>query len=166
MFQNDLEEWEKAHVNALTLRMIFLATGGTLLATALAFVLRQTALGEINPELLFIPWGIVLVLGISTAFKKGVEEERARVADAAKTTATAAPAAKKATTKKRKTTRKKAAVKTVTAKKVAAPKKPAAKKPAKKKTAAKKTATAKKAAPKKTGAAKKATTRKKTTAKK
>ena len=29
MFDNNLEEWEKAHVNALTLKMIFLATGGS-----------------------------------------------------------------------------------------------------------------------------------------
>ncbi len=156
MFDSNLEEWEKAHVNALTLKMIFLATGGTLLATALAFILRTSGMGDINPELLFVPWGIVVVLGVSTAFKKGVEEERARAAAAAK--AAPKPAAPKKTA-----TKKKAATKKSTAKKKAAPKKAAAKKTTTKKTTTK--TTAKKAAPKKTGAAKKKTT-KKTAAKK
>lgn len=154
MLHNDLEEWEKAHVNAITLKMIFLATGGTLLATAVAFVLRKTALGEIQPELLFVPWGIVLVLGISAAFKKGVEEERARQVAVAKAAAKTTTPAKKKTRKK--TTRKKAVKSTTAAKSTTTAKK----------TTAKKT-TAKKAAPKKTGTTKRKTTaKKKTTTKK
>ena len=176
MIDNDLEDWEKSHVNSLTLKMIFWATAGTLLATAIAYILKKSALGDIQPELLFVPWGIVLVLGISTAFKRGVAAERERYR--AVTAAETKPAAKtttrkKATTKRKKaTTKKTAAASTATAATTASAtaKKPAAKKATtRKKTAAKttaaKTTTAKKAAPKKTATKKKTTTKKTTTKK-
>lgn len=78
MRKHKVEEWEKAAINALTLKMIFAATIGTLAATALAFILKQSGLGEIKPELLFAPWGIALVIGVSTSFHKGVMAERSR----------------------------------------------------------------------------------------
>ena len=77
----NLKQWEKDKVSALTLKMILAATAGTLLATALAYILRQAGLGEIKPELLFAPWGIVLVYGVSIAFHQGVEAERSRAAN-------------------------------------------------------------------------------------
>lgn len=73
-----IEEWEQNHINSLTLKMIFMATIGTLAATAIAFILRKAGFTEIHPELLFIPWGIALVLGISTSFHRGVMAERHR----------------------------------------------------------------------------------------
>ncbi len=78
MKKQSVEEWEKAAINAITLKMIFAATIGTLVATALALILRKSGLGEIKPELLFAPWGIALVFGISTSFHKGVMAERNR----------------------------------------------------------------------------------------
>lgn len=81
MKKNKFEEWEKAAINAITLKMIFAATLGTLAATALAFILRKSGIGEIKPELLFAPWGIALVYGISTSFHKGVMAERNRNKD-------------------------------------------------------------------------------------
>ena len=81
MKKKRLEEWEQNHINSLTLKMIFAATIGTLAATAIAFILRKAGFAEIHPELLFIPWGIALVLGISTAFHRGVMAERHRSSD-------------------------------------------------------------------------------------
>ena len=72
------EEWQQNKINALTLRMIFAASLGTLAATLLAGIMKSQALGEIKPELLFLPWGIALVFGISIAFKAGVNAERER----------------------------------------------------------------------------------------
>ena len=71
-----VEEWEQNHINSLTLQLIFAATFATLLATGVTFVLRWV----VRPELLFAPWGIALVLGISLAFHRGVLAERARTA--------------------------------------------------------------------------------------
>lgn len=78
MKKHKVEEWEKAAINAITLKMIFAATIGTLVATALALILRKSGLGDIKPELLFAPWGIALVVGVSTSFHKGVMAERNR----------------------------------------------------------------------------------------
>jgi len=71
-----VEEWEQNHINSLTLKLIFAATLATLAATGVAMALRATG----RPELLFAPWGIALVLGISIAFHRGVLAERARAA--------------------------------------------------------------------------------------
>jgi ABC-type phosphate/phosphonate transport system permease subunit len=73
-----VEEWEQNHINALTLKLILAATVGTLAAVALAFILQKMGVPEIRPELLFAPWGIALVLGIASAFHRGVLAERAR----------------------------------------------------------------------------------------
>lgn len=81
MKKNKSEEWEKAAINAITLKMIFAATLGTLAATAIAVILRKSGIGEIKPELLFAPWGIALVYGISMSFHKGVMAERNRNKD-------------------------------------------------------------------------------------
>ena len=73
-----VEEWEQNHINSLTLKLIFASTFATLLATGIAFILRRMGIPEIRPELLFAPWGIALVIGISIAFHSGVMAERAR----------------------------------------------------------------------------------------
>lgn len=73
-----VEKWEKNHINNLTLRMILLATFGTVAAAALAFLLQKIGLPEIRPELLFMPWGIALVFGVSYGFHQGVLAERTR----------------------------------------------------------------------------------------
>ena len=78
-----VEEWEQNQINSLTLKLIFAATFGTLLATGLAFVLQKIGMPEISPELLFIPWGIALVLGAAIAFHRGVLAERTRATKAA-----------------------------------------------------------------------------------
>jgi hypothetical protein len=75
-----LEEWEQNQINSLTLKLIFAATIGTLVATGIAITLQRAGVPEIRPELLFAPWGIALVVGVSVAFHKGVQAERARVA--------------------------------------------------------------------------------------
>lgn len=72
------DDWQKNEINAITLKLILAATVGTLAATGIAFVLKAAGLGEIKPELLFIPWGIALVFGVSLAFRKGVLAERER----------------------------------------------------------------------------------------
>lgn len=73
-----LEEWEQNHVNSLTLKLIGAATLGTGAAMAIAFMLQKAGVPEIRPELLFMPWGIALVIGVSIAFHRGVLAERAR----------------------------------------------------------------------------------------
>ena len=72
------QDWEQGQINALTLKLIFAATLGTVCATAIAFILKKGGLGDINPELLFIPWGIALVYGVSFSFRQGVMAERER----------------------------------------------------------------------------------------
>lgn len=83
MENKKLEDWEQNHINSLTLKLIFAATLGTLAATGLAFILKKTGIGEIKPELLFIPWGIALVFGVSMSFHRGVMAERNRAEQAA-----------------------------------------------------------------------------------
>jgi hypothetical protein len=79
MLQKDsLKEWEENQINRLTLKFIFAATGGTIAATAISFILQKAGLGEIKPELLFIPWGVALVFGVSMSFRRGVLAERER----------------------------------------------------------------------------------------
>ena len=78
MKRTKIEEWEQNQINSLTLKLIFAATLGTLLATGLAVALQRIGIPEIRPELLFAPWGIALVLGVSIAFHRGVLAERAR----------------------------------------------------------------------------------------
>lgn len=78
---NKAEEWEQNHINSLTLKCIFAATIGTAAATAIAFIVQRAGAPEIRPELLFMPWGIALVVGISIAFRNGVLAERTRVAN-------------------------------------------------------------------------------------
>ena len=95
MSKKKLEEWEQAHINSLTLRILFYATIGTAVAAGIAYILAEMDVQKVNPELVFIPWGIALVVGISTAFHKGVLAERER---------SKAPAAK--ATPKKKTTKK------------------------------------------------------------
>jgi len=73
-----VQEWEKPLINALTMKFIFAATGGTLAATGLSYILRISGFGEIKPELLFMPWGVALVLGVSVGFHQGVLAERRR----------------------------------------------------------------------------------------
>ena len=75
-----VEEWEQNHINSITLKLIFAATFGTLAATGLALTLQRMGTPEIRPELLFAPWGIALVIGVSIAFHRGVLAERARQA--------------------------------------------------------------------------------------
>ncbi len=77
-----VEEWEQNQINSLTLKLIFAATFGTLLATGVAFFLQKVGIPEIRPELLFAPWGIALVLGAAIAFHRGVLAERARASKA------------------------------------------------------------------------------------
>jgi len=145
-----IEAWEKEHINGLTLKMILLASAGTILAAVLAFSLSASPLSEINPELLFIPWGIVLVIGVSAGFHNGVLAERERqkvalkpaVTKTVKKTATKKTPAKKAPVRKapvKKAATKKAAVKKTVAKKSTAKKAVAKKKPAAKKKVTKKT---------------------------
>ncbi len=81
---NKAEEWEQNHINSLTLKLIFVATLSTAAATMLAFLMQKAGIPEIRPELLFMPWGIALVLGVSMAFRSGVRAERARAAEANK----------------------------------------------------------------------------------
>jgi hypothetical protein len=81
--KDKLQEWEDAQISTLTLKLILAATGGTLAATAIAYVLKTAGLGEVKPELLFVPWGIALVAGVSLAFRRGVMAERERAAQAA-----------------------------------------------------------------------------------
>jgi hypothetical protein len=78
-----VEDWQKNEINALTLKLIFAATAGTLAATGIAFLLKTAGLGEIKPELLFIPWGVALVVGVSLSFRRGVLAERTRAEKAA-----------------------------------------------------------------------------------
>jgi hypothetical protein len=75
-----VEEWEQNHINSITLKLIFAATLATLAATGVAIALRSMN----YPELLFAPWGIALVIGISVSFHKGVMAERARQAEGKK----------------------------------------------------------------------------------
>jgi len=75
---NKAEEWEQNHINSLTLKLILAATIGTAAATGIAFILQKAGIPEIRPELLFMPWGIALVVGISIAFRHGVLAERTR----------------------------------------------------------------------------------------
>ena len=72
------EDWEQNEINSLTLKLIGAATLGTLAATGIAYILRKAGLAQIQPELLFIPWGIALVAGVSMGFRRGVLAERAR----------------------------------------------------------------------------------------
>lgn len=76
--KNDLKDWEQNYINSLTLKTIFAATIGTLIATLIAYIIQKAGLGEIKPGLLFIPWGIALVYGVSIAFRRGVMAERER----------------------------------------------------------------------------------------
>jgi len=78
-FKQRVEDWERGYINTITMQMLISATIGTLVATSLAFLLRKFSAGDISPEILFIPWGIALVLGISTAFHQGVLAERSRI---------------------------------------------------------------------------------------
>lgn len=73
-----MEEWERNAINALTLKLLFAATLGTLAAVAIAFIVKQASGTIIPSELLFAPWGIALVIGISMAFHQGVMAERHR----------------------------------------------------------------------------------------
>ena len=73
-----IEKWERGHINTLTLKMIVAATLSTAAAAAIAVTLQKMGVPEIRPELLFMPWGIVLVVGVSVAFHAGVTAERSR----------------------------------------------------------------------------------------
>ncbi len=75
-----VEEWEQDQINSLTLKLIFSAAFATLAATGIAITLQRVGLTLGRPELLFAPWGIALVIGVSIAFHRGVLAERARVA--------------------------------------------------------------------------------------
>jgi hypothetical protein len=81
--KNTLQDWEQNHVNAITLRLILSSAAGTLGATLVAFIMKKAGLGEIKPELLFLPWGIALVYGTSMSFHAGVMAERERLAKVA-----------------------------------------------------------------------------------
>jgi len=74
-----METWERNCINSLTLKTMFAAAAGTAAATVIAYLLQKSGIAEIRPELLFIPWGIALVFGISFAFRQGVKAERARL---------------------------------------------------------------------------------------
>lgn len=74
-----IEDWERGHINTLTVRMLFIAAIATAVATTLTYVLHASGMPRINPELLFLPWGIVLVFGVSHAFHRGVLAERERM---------------------------------------------------------------------------------------
>jgi len=78
---NKVEKWERDHINGLTLKMIFAASLGTAAAAGIAFVLEKAGLPEVRPELLFMPWGIALVAGVSIGFHRGVLAERTRQAE-------------------------------------------------------------------------------------
>ena len=75
-----IEPWEQNQINDLTLKLIFAATAGTAAAVLIAYCLKRYGIPEVRPELLFMPWGIALVIGVSLAFHQGVLAERARVA--------------------------------------------------------------------------------------
>ena len=78
---SEKDERDKQEINKITLQMIFAATLGTAAAAGVAFIVRKAGIGEINPELLFMPWGVVLVAGVSLAFRRGVQVERGRHGD-------------------------------------------------------------------------------------
>jgi hypothetical protein len=78
--KNKKDAWQEHEINSITLKLIVAATLGTLAATGISFISSQRGWGEIKPELLFIPWGIALVIGVSYAFRAGVAAERARAA--------------------------------------------------------------------------------------
>jgi len=75
-----VEAWEQNHINALTLKILFAATIATGATTAVAFFLRSAGFPEIHPELLFMPWGVAVVIGVFISFHSGVREERSRAA--------------------------------------------------------------------------------------
>jgi len=77
------KKWQQNEINSLTLKLIVAATMGTLVATGLSLTLRSMGLAEVKPELLFIPWGIALVAGVSVSFRRGVIAERERAEKAA-----------------------------------------------------------------------------------
>jgi len=71
---------QRRRINRLTLKMILAAGAGTVAAAVIAYFLRKTGFGDIRPELLFIPWSVALVIGISAGFRYGVLSERDRQA--------------------------------------------------------------------------------------
>ncbi|MBU6474478.1 MAG: hypothetical protein KGL10_05315 [Alphaproteobacteria bacterium] len=73
-----VEDWEQNHINSLTLKLIFAATLATLAAAGISMAMRHFGLQQIQPDLLFAPWSIALVIGTSVAFHQGVLAERAR----------------------------------------------------------------------------------------
>lgn len=81
LFRKDPEQdWQQHQINVITLRMILIATLATLIAAGVAMVLRDQGFGQVRPELLFLPWCVVLVYGVSIAFRAGVAAERERAA--------------------------------------------------------------------------------------
>ena len=74
-----VEDWEQNHINSLTLNVILYATIATLLAALLCVVMHKIDIPQVR-ELLFAPWAIALVIGVSVSFHRGVLAERARAA--------------------------------------------------------------------------------------
>ncbi len=73
-----VEDWEQNHINSLTLKLIFAATLATLAAAGISMLMGRMGMQRIQPDLLFAPWSIALVIGTSIAFHQGVLAERAR----------------------------------------------------------------------------------------
>jgi hypothetical protein len=69
---------QESEVNSLTLNTLLYATIATLSVALISVGLRIIHLREINAELTFIPWAIAVVLGVSVAYRRGVESERKR----------------------------------------------------------------------------------------
>lgn len=71
-----LESWEKKAIASLTLKFLAAGALGTIVCLLVARVLQNIGWGfGINTDLLFIPWAVILVLGTSTAFHRGVVDE-------------------------------------------------------------------------------------------
>jgi hypothetical protein len=76
--QDDEEKLQQNEINSLTLNMILYATIATLCVALLSVGLKMVHLSEISPQLMFMPWGIVMVVGISTAYRRGYKTGRSR----------------------------------------------------------------------------------------
>lgn len=71
-----IEPWEKKAIRSLTLSFLGAGALGTVVCLLVAQVLQILQWGHgISADILFVPWAVVLVLGTSTAFHRGVIDE-------------------------------------------------------------------------------------------
>ena len=69
----DDKKLQQNEINSLTLNMILYATIATLCVALISLAIQNV---KIPPELMFMPWGIVLVIGISAAYRRGYKAGR------------------------------------------------------------------------------------------